>query len=153
MSHRLFRILVLGYGLASVASAVLLLSGGGLLIAALTLWLGGAVGCLVVAGLTDRRRAERSRGELEYGSAKEANEAEEDPYGESARVSERRSKMETLLGDVFESKVEMFPFILVRTAMPSSLRRHDRRHRRVGAPHASDAATPATAIRRNRSSP
>jgi hypothetical protein len=41
-----------------------------------------------------------------------ANEAEEDPYGESARVSERRSKMETLLGDVFESKVEMFPFIL-----------------------------------------
>jgi FMN phosphatase YigB (HAD superfamily) len=40
------------------------------------------------------------------------NEAAEDDYGESARVTERRRETEALLRDVFQTKIEVIPFFL-----------------------------------------
>jgi hypothetical protein len=40
------------------------------------------------------------------------NEADENGYGESAKVSERRLKMEAVLRDVFQTKIEVIPFFL-----------------------------------------
>ena len=42
------------------------------------------------------------------------NEAAEDDYGESARVSERRRKTEAVLRDIFQTKIEVIPFFLTK---------------------------------------
>jgi hypothetical protein len=40
------------------------------------------------------------------------NEASEDPYGESSKVSDRRLKTEALIRDVFQSAIKVIPFFL-----------------------------------------
>jgi len=54
MSKQLFRLLMIGYGLAGICAVALWLGGAGALVAGLTFWIGGAVAVLAVAALMTR---------------------------------------------------------------------------------------------------
>lgn len=51
------------------------------------------------------------------------NEVNEDPYGESAKVSDRRLKTETLIRDVFQGAMEVIPFFLNKGKKEAQIRK------------------------------